>query len=332
MGSAFRGHLLDLLELLRDAAGRIARAVGRAQPVAGDPDEAVSRSVGAAVGAAGTERDAAGAVRVDEGRALPRAVADADIVAADGAPGPALVELAADRARLGAGWRTRSPGRGRDCASRRVRRRASPAGPSRPGRRCPRPDGRSPRAQCPADWRRSPAARTRAAAEGVERAAGTEPHRPERVALLVFRQAVPIGTAEVRAARHGVVQAGLALRALPHPEAPHAPVRLGDVPAFPRGVELAFAVRDPRLRGGVERDRLQALRLAGLRIDVAWRPWVPWSNPPRSRPSRLTRWIMPVSRSETRNCLLQRSKAMLPSAAPEFGRPFSWMVENSCGW
>src|SRR5262249_62264488 len=87
----------------RARSGQEAWPLRRAQRIAGDPDElvALARVDGpGVVVVAKSERDAARAVRIDEGLAVIVAIVEADVVAPDRAPGAGLVELIAQRARL----------------------------------------------------------------------------------------------------------------------------------------------------------------------------------------------------------------------------------------
>ena len=106
-------------------------------------------------------------------------------------------------------------------------------------------------------------------ARRVEVAVRPDPDRPDLIALLVVRQAVPgRRLAEIRAAGDRIVQPDFAVgRDAPDAEPPHPPPVRRDVPALRRQLELSRrTVRDPRLRIGIEGNRRQAALLLGVRV------------------------------------------------------------------
>src|SRR5262249_33658002 len=87
----------------RALSGQVARPLGGAERIAGNPDKLVAlrRIDGPAVGiVTHPERDAARAVRVEVGLAVGLAIVEADVIAPDRVPVAVRVELVAQRARL----------------------------------------------------------------------------------------------------------------------------------------------------------------------------------------------------------------------------------------
>ena len=92
-----------------------------------------------------------------------------------------------------------------------------------------------------------------------------------------------------------------------------------------RNAQVAGAVLSKAGLSGLR--RLRGSNRAGAK-PAAESPTMPWSNCPRSAPSRLKRWIMPVSRSAAKSWRDAGSNARPPSAGPELGTPASTTLAN----
>src|SRR5947209_14921319 len=254
---------------LRRGAGRqIAWAFRRTERVAGGPDELVDLAqvdlTGRRISEA--ERDAAGAIGANEGRAILLAVVESDLVTPDRTPGAGLIEFVAQRARL------------MRCGKRIFFGETKVAHSAALGDEQDRPIAAGRERNIARRMAVAGARNIFRSGEEVrqhefvpdigdgKRAVRPDADRPDRIALVIFGSAIPGSVVECRTAPDRVIQTHLARAFGAHAKPPDSAARGGDIPAFRRGVEARRAVGNAGLAARIERDGGPAARLLALRV------------------------------------------------------------------